>query len=150
MVKLVDKDLYQLLITEFRYAVERDNHLAPGSCAQHIKEYLPEMDGSWRSHTAKQLSEEIIDERLWHSKYNEPDFKFEQYADSWLSDSSKRQLNEDYVWEGLLVFLSNYIDALPYNASRYMEYIRGRMTYSDGIDYYSDEMRNKLLENKIV
>ena len=148
MVKLDDKDLYQLLMTEFRYAVKRDNHLAPGTCAQHVKDYLPYLGKQWRAHTAKQLSEEIIDERLWASRYFDPYFKFEHNINSFLDAENKKQLSEDYIWEDLLVFLANYLENLPHNVERYMEYIRGRMTYSEGIDYYSADMHNKLIENK--
>jgi hypothetical protein len=147
MVKLDEKDLYQLLVAEFRYAIKRDNHLAPDTCAQHIKDYLPEMEKSWRAHTAKQLSEEIIDERLWASKWTDPEFKFEKCVHSFLSETPKKQLDEDYVWEDLLVFLTNYLEGLPHNVERYMEYIKGRMTYSEGIDYYSTEIHNKIAEN---
>lgn len=149
MVKLDDKDLYQLFMAEFRYAVKRDNHLAPDTCVHHIKEYLPEMSKQWRAHAAKQLSEEIIDERLWTSRWTDPEFMFEQnvsFSSNMLSEP-KRQLEEDYVWEGLLVFLTNYLEHLPYNADRYMEHIKGRMTYSEGIDYYSTEIHNKIAEN---
>lgn len=149
MVKLDDKDLYQILIAEFRYAVKRDNHLAPNTCAQHIKSYLPEIAKQWRAHTAKQLSEEIIDERLWASRYFKPNFTFKVgTAHSILGgEEVKDQLDEDYVWEDLLVFLTNYLEQLPHNVDRYMEYIRGRMTYSEGIDYYSAEIHNKIAEN---
>lgn len=149
MVKLDDKDLYQILIAEFRYAVKRDNHLAPDTCAQHIKNYLPEMGKQWRAHTAKQLSEEIIDERLWASRYFKPDFTFKTSTTySIVGDERiKDQLEEDYVWEDLLVFLTNYLESLPHNTERYMEYIRGRMIYSEGIDYYSAEIHNKIAEN---
>ena len=147
MVKLDEKDLYQLLIAEFRYAVIRDNHLAPDTCAQHIKDYLPEMHTQWRAHTAKQLSEEIIDERLWASKWMDPEFKFEKCVHSFLSETPKKQLDEDYVWEDLLVFLTNYLEGLPHNVDRYMENIKGRMSYSEGIDYYSTEIHNKITEN---
>jgi hypothetical protein len=147
MVKLDDKDLYQLLLAEFRYSVKRDNHLAPGTCAQHIMNYLPDMSKQWRAHTAKQLSEEIIDERLWNSCYIDPEFKFEKCVHSFLSETPKRQLDEDCVWEDLLVFLTNYLESLPHNTEKYMKHIRGRMTYSDGIDYYSTEINSKLVEN---
>jgi hypothetical protein len=149
MVKLDEKDLYQLLIAEFRYAVKRDNHLAPDTCTQHIKDYLPDMSKQWRAHTAKQLSEEIIDERLWASKWTDPEFKFKKCSDSFilLSETPKKQLYEDHVWEDLLVFLTSYLEGLPHNADRYMEHIRGRMTYSEGIDYYSMEIHNKIAEN---
>jgi hypothetical protein len=149
MVKLDEKDLYQILIAEFRYAVKRDNHLAPDTCAQHIKNYLPEMEKQWRAHTAKQLSEEIIDERLWHSRWMDPEFKFEKNVSfsSNLRCDTKLQLEEDYVWEELLIFLTNYLERLPHNVDRYMEHIKGRMTYSEGIDYYSTEIHNKIAEN---
>ena len=148
MVKLDEKDLFQLLIAEFRYAVKRDNHLAPDTFAHHVEDYLPEMSKQWRTHTAKQLSEEIIDERLWHSRYLEPDFKFESYQYSFSTEAPRKQLDNDYLWECLLVFLTNYLDMLPYNVDKYMVHIRGHMAYSDGIDYYSTEMNNKLIENK--
>ncbi len=147
MIKLDDKDLYQLLLAEFRYAVRRDNHLAPDTCAQHVRDYLPDMAKQWRAHTSKQLSEEIIDERLWASRYFKPDFKFTNDVNSFMSDEQKEQLTEDYVWEGLLVFLTNYLESLPHNVERYMEYIKDRMTYSEGIDYYSTEIHNKIAEN---
>jgi hypothetical protein len=149
MVKLDDKDLYQLLIAEFRYAVKRDNHLAPGTCIQHIKDYLPDMNKQWRSHTAKQLSEEIIDERLLASRYTKPDFTFKTSTiySAICDERIKDQLEEDYVWEELLVFLTNYLEHLPHNVERYMEHIRGRMAYSEGIDYYSTEIHNKIVEN---
>jgi hypothetical protein len=149
MVKLDDKDLFQILIAEFRYAVKRDNHLAPDTCAQHIKDYLPEMNKQWRAHTAKQLSEEIVDERLCASRYFKPDFTFKVGTTYSIfgDEKVKDQLEEDYVWEELLVFLTNYLEGLPHNVDRYMEHIRGRMTYSEGIDYYSTEIHNKLVEN---
>ena len=147
MVKLDEKDLFQLLLAEFRYAVKRDNYLAPSTSAQHIKYYLPEMNKQWRAHTAVQLSEEIIDERLWASRWTDPEFKFEKDVHSFLSKTPKRQLNEDYVWEDLLVFLANYLERLPHNVDRYMEHIKGRMTYSEGIDYFSAEIHNKIAEN---
>lgn len=149
MVKLDNKDLYQLLIAEFRYAVKRDNHLAPSTCAEHIKNYIPEMDKQWRAHTAKQLTEEIIDERLWASRYFKPDFIFRKdptYS-VFNGEETKNQLAEDYVWEDLLVFLTNYLESLPHNVEKYMEYIRGHMTYSEGIDYYSTEIHNKIIDN---
>jgi hypothetical protein len=146
MVKLDEKDLYQLLIAEFRYSVKRDNHLAPDTCAQHIKDYLPEMSKQWRVHTAKQLTEEIIDERLWHSRYFKPGFKFS--IDIVKNNEEKDQLEEDYIWEELLVFLVNYLEDLPYNIDKYMTYIKGCMTYSEGIDYFSTEVQDKLKANK--
>ena len=146
MVNIDDRDLYQLLISEFRYSVKRDNHLAPGTCVNLVMQYLPEMSKEWRAHTAKQLSEEIIDERLWNSGcFHDDDFKFEKDLSF---GSNKKQLHEDYVWEELLVFLMNYLETLPHNVNRYMEYIYGHMTYSNGIDFFSTEIHNKLIENK--
>ena len=146
MVKLEDKDLYQLLMSEFRYSVRRDNHLAPGTCVQHIKEYLPRLTKQWRAHIAEQLTEEIIDERLWLSDcFRNKDFKFENDLPF---NSDKKQLHEDCTWEELLVFLTNYLERLPYNVDRYMTYIYEHMTYSKGIDYYSAEIQDKLMENR--
>jgi hypothetical protein len=145
MVKLDEKDLFQFLIAEFRYAVRRDNHLAPDTCAQHVRDYVPEMTGQWRAAAAKQLSEEIIDERLLASGYFlDEAFIFENELPF---SSDKRQLHADYTWENLLVFLVDYLEALPHNVERYMSHIYGHMTYSNGIDYYSTEVQNKITEN---
>ena len=145
MVKLDEKDLYQLLIAEFRYAVRRDNHLAPDTCVQHIKDYIPEMSKQWRAATAKQLSEEIIEERLLNSGcFLDESFTFENNLPF---NSDKRQLHEDSIWEELLVFLTDYLEALPYNADRYMQRIYGHMSYSEGLNYTSTEMAEKLTAN---
>ena len=130
MVKLDEKDLYQLLIAEFRYAVKRDNHLAPSSCVQHVKDYLPEMKQEWRAQTAKQLTEEIIQERIW-------------------SHGTKPRLEYDSEWEKLQVFLLKYLEQLPYNADKYMQYLFEKPTWDAHIDYFSVDIRDQLLENKL-
>lgn len=129
MLEIDEKDLYQLLISEFRYAVQRDNHLAPGACAQHIMEYLPKMNKQWRAHTAKQLTEEIIQERIW-------------------SHGTKPRLDYDSEWEKLQALLINYLEQLPYNADKYMQYLFNKPTWEAYIDYYSVDIRDKLSENK--
>lgn len=131
MVKLDEKDLYQLLISEFRYSVKRDNHLAPGSCVQHIMEYLPQMSKQWRAHTAEQLTSEIIQERLF------------------IGGREEGRLEQDAEWEKLLVFLTNYIEHLPYNIDNYMRYIYNKPTWEANIDYYSEEMARKIQCNLI-
>ena len=130
MVKLDEKDLYQLLIAEFRYAVKRDNHLAPSSCVQHIKDYLPEMKQEWRAQTAKQLTEEIIQERIW-------------------SHGTKPRLEYDSEWEKLQVFLLKYLEQLPYNADKYMQYLFEKPTWDAHVDYFSIAIRDQLSENKL-
>lgn len=130
MVEVANKDLYQILIAEFRYAVKRDNHLAPDTCAQHIKNYLPEMDKQWRAHTAKQLTEEIIQERIW-------------------SHGTKPRLEYDSDWEKLQVFLLKYLEQLPYNADKYMQYIFEKPTWDAHIDYFSINIRDQLSERKL-
>ena len=127
MVKLDDKDLYQLLIAEFRYSVKRDNHLAPGSCAQHIKEYLPDMSKQWRAHTAEQLTSEIVQEMI--------------------IGGSNGPLEQEAEWEKLLIFLTNYIERLPFGIDRYMDVLFRKPLHVAAIDYYSTEMHNKLIEN---
>ena len=87
-----EKDLYQMLISELRYAIKRDNHLAPDTCCELIKTYLPKMSEPWRSHTAKQLADESIQERLWPLPYSETDYKIYTYG-----TDNKRQLQNDYV-----------------------------------------------------
>ena len=148
MVLVDAKDMFQLLISEFRYAVQRDNHLAPSTCADLIKTYLPELPKEWRGHTACQLSNEIIEERLWQSRHLDPDFKFKKDYYVPLGATTKNQLVEDYIWEDLLVFLSNYLESIPVYADRYMKYIYGKMDYSQGIDYFSDELHEKIQKNR--
>lgn len=127
MVKVDDKDLYQLFIAEFRYAAQRDNHLAPSGCVQHIRDYLPEMSKSWRAHTAYQLTDEIIQERLW------------QYG-------AGNTFEQDAEWEKLLAFLTNYIEEAPPVVEKYMRHLKGPAVT---IDYNSAEIRNKIAENKL-
>lgn len=127
MVKLDDKDLYQLLIAEFRYSVKRDNHLAPSGCVQHVMDYLPEMRKDWRTHTAEQLTSEIIQEMIF--------------------GGSKGPLEQEAEWEKLLVFLTNYIEKIPFGVDRYMEVLFRKPLHVADIDYYSVEMQNKLIEN---
>lgn len=127
-MQIDDRDLYQLLIVEFRYAVKRDNHLAPGTCIQHVMSYLPDMDKQWRAHTAKQLTEEIIQERLW-------------------LHGAKPRLEYDADWEKLQIFLLNYLEQLPYNVGQYMQYIFNKPTWEANIDYDSVEIHNKIAEN---
>ena len=130
MVKLDEKDLYQLLIAEMRYAIKRDNHLAPSSCVQHVKDYLPEMKQEWRAQTAKQLTEEIIQERIW-------------------SHGTKPRLEYDSEWEKLQVFLLKYLEQLPYNADKYMQYLFEKPTWDAHINYFSVAIRDQLSENKL-
>ena len=129
MVHIDDKDLYQLLISEFRYAVKRDNHLAPGTCAQHVMEYLPKLSKEWRSHTAYQLTDEIILERVWGGKNGRP-------------------LEYDNEWEKLLVFLIGYLESLPATITRYMEQLYNKPDYAAHINYYSAEILEKINANQ--
>lgn len=128
MVNIEDRDLYQLLISEFRYSVKRDNHLAPGTCVNLVAQYLPEMSKEWRSHTAHQLTDEIISERIW--------------------GNSKGRLEQDSEWEKLLVFLTNYLETLPMNVKRYMDYLYLKPNYDAKLDYYSIEMAQKIKNNQ--
>lgn len=123
MVKLDEKDLYQLLIAEMRYAIKRDNHLAPSGCITHIKDYLPEMKPEWRAHTAEQLTNEIISERSWS------------------------HLEQDSEWEKLLIFLLDYLEKRPLNADRYMQYLYLKPNYTADIDWNSKELNDKFVEN---
>lgn len=127
MVKLDEKDLYQLLIAEMRYAIKRDNHLAPSSSIQHIKEYLPEMSKQWRAHTTKQLTEEIICER----SFTEP------------------RLKQDEEWDELLVFLLNYLEELPFNLEIYTKLRLTRPEAVFKVDFYSEEVQAKIAENRL-
>lgn len=128
MIKLDEKDLYQLLIAEMRYAIKRDNHLAPSGCAQHIMCYLPEMSKSWRSHTAEQLTSEIIQEMVF--------------------GGTKGPLEQEAEWEKLLVFLTNYIEKLPFCVDRYMDVLFRKPMHVADIDYYAPAMYDKLIDNR--
>ena len=142
-----EKDLYLLLISELRYSIRRDNHLAPDTCCELIKTYLPKLSEPWRSHTAKQLANESIQERIWSLPISESDYKIYQYG-----SANKRQLQNDMLWEGLLRFLLDYLTEIPEEAERYMEYLYGHFDYYipevKGIDWKSEEIWQKILYNK--
>ena len=127
MVNIEDRDLYQLLISEFRYSVQRDNHLAPGTCVNLVMRYLPEMSKEWRAHTAHQLTDEIIAERIW--------------------GKGKETLEQDAEWEKLLMFLTNYLVSFPLNVERYMTYLYQKPAYTANIDYYAESMTEKIKNN---
>lgn len=131
MVEVDDRDLYQLLISEFRYSVKRDNHLAPGTCAVLAAQYLPKMSKNWRAHTAQQLTNEIITERIFGC------------------GGAGIALKQDSEWEKLLVFLTNYLEALPLNTERYMSHLYHKPGYTADIDYYSVEMSEKVKNNQM-
>ena len=131
MVSIEDRDLYQLLISEFRYSVRRDNHLAPGTCVDLVMQYLPKLSKEWRAHTAEQLTNEIIQERLF------------------IGGREKGRLAQDAEWEKLLVFLTNYLTKLPYTVERYMQYLYNKPTWEAHIDYYSAEIAEKIASNQV-
>jgi hypothetical protein len=130
MVSIEDRDLYQLLISEFRYSVKRDNHLAPGTCVDLVMQYLPKLSKEWQAHTAEQLTNEIIQERLF------------------IGGREKGRLDQDAEWERLLVFLTNYLTKLPYTVERYMQYIYNKPSWEANIDYYSTEIAEKIASNQ--
>ena len=130
MVQIEDRDLYQLLIAEMRYAIKRDNHLAPSTCIQHIKDYLPKISKEWRAHTAHQLTTEIIQERVW-------------------SHGVKPRLSYDSEWEALLDFLVDHLEKLPANVDKYMKYLFNKPTWDAHIDYFSVDIRDRLAENSL-
>ena len=142
-----EKDLYLMLISELRYAINRDNHLAPDTCIELICKYLPKMSEPLRSITAKQLANESIQERLFMLPY----FKEKEYKIYSYGTDNKRQLANDELWEKLLRFLLEYLTEVPYEADRYMEHIYGHMDYYvesvKGINWDSDEIRNKIQSN---
>ena len=130
MVSIEDRDLYQFLISEFRYSVRRDNHLAPGTCVDLVMRYLPKLSKEWCAHTAEQLTNEIIQERLF------------------IGGREKGRLEQDAEWEKLLVFLTNYLTKLPYTVERYMQYLYNKPTWEAHIDYYSAEITEKIASNR--
>ena len=137
-VKVTDADLYMLLISELRYSIARDNHLAPGAACNLIRTYLPKIGDYWRSHTAKQLLETIIEQRIVHTPNTEVyTIKSPEQAEA------GKQLLYDIEWEQLCWFLLGFITDLPYNANHYMRCLYGKMDYYAkgffGIDFYADE-----------
>lgn len=129
MVEIDDRDLYQLLIAEFRYSVKRDNHLAPSGCVQHIMTYLPMLSAQWQTHTAEQLTNEIIQERLFFAGH------------------PKGHLEQDAEWEKLQMFLTDYLVKLPFAVDRYMQQIYNKPDWKANIDYSSFAMAVKLKSN---
>ena len=127
MIKLEDRDLYQLLIAELRYSLKRDNHLAPSTCCQHIKQYLPEMSKQWRAICAKQLADESIHDRIWNNKGG---------------------LEYEEEWEKLLIFLLDYLEAIPSNSGVYMQYLYQKPGHEADINFWSTALHNKLIENR--
>lgn len=137
-VKVTDADLYMLLISELRYSITRDNHLAPGTACNLIRTYLPKIGDYWRSHTAKQLLEEIIEQRIIYT----PNTGVYTIKSPEQAEVGK-QLLYDIEWEQLCWFLLGFITDLPYNANHYMRCLYGKMDYYAkgffGIDFYADE-----------
>jgi hypothetical protein len=126
MIKIAENDLYQLLIAEVRYALKRDNHLAPGTCVQHIMNYLPNMLTEWKVHTAEQIAVEVIQELAWNDKGG---------------------LTYEAEWEKLLKFLLDYLEKRPPNADRYMRYLFNKPGHVCEIDWNSKELNDKFVEN---
>jgi hypothetical protein len=124
-----EQDLYQLLISEFRYAVKRDNHLAPSTCVQRVMTYLPSFSQQWRSHIAYQLTDEIITERIF-------------------GRICRGKLKYDDEWEKLLVFLTDYLTSMPPSTVSYMERLYNDPHYSTTIDYYSAEITEQIQNNQ--
>jgi hypothetical protein len=90
--------------------------------------YLPEMSKSWRSHTAEQLTSEIIQEMVL--------------------GGNKGPLEQEAEWEKLLAFLTGYIEKIPFGVDRYMDVLFRKPMHVADIDYYAPEMYDKLIENR--
>jgi hypothetical protein len=70
-----EKTLYQLLITNVRYSIGRDNHLAPGNSNRIIKECFPMLSDEFKV----QLKEKLISEIKF-----ELGFKKREFEADWL------------------------------------------------------------------
>lgn len=145
-----ERDLYWLLMSEFRYAIKRDNHLAPGSCCDLVKKYLPKMETYFQQQLAVQLMEEIISERIWYLPINKTEYYIYKYPRTTNQTEKIEQLEYDYEWENLMIFLLDYIDHLPYNYKEYLKYIYGHIVYSDGIGFDSQIIRDKVHSNCVM
>ena len=142
-----EKELYQMLISEVRYSIKRDNHLAPSTCAELVMKYIPQMETRWQQHAAVQISEEIIAERIYSLPISKKEYYI--YAASEYNQVTKNkdaQLEYDSVWESLLIFLLDYIDRVPYNWDMYDKYIKSHIVYSDCIEYQSQIIRDKMFK----
>lgn len=126
-VHIDHKTLYQLLISELRYSINRDNGLASGTTASIIEKYLPKMGDKFKRGTAKQLYEELSN--MLNTPYLYGARKHEVYdketgRDFYISDyeykngsfqKEKLDINDDIVfedeitWKKLLIFLEKYI-----------------------------------------
>lgn len=65
MIVLDDKTFYQVFIANVRYAIGRDNHLAPSSIINTFKRYykdIARMEGTWKWAMINQVIEEITRE----------------------------------------------------------------------------------------
>lgn len=147
-VEVTDHDLYMLLISELRYSIARDNHLAPGTACNLIRAYLPEMGEDWRAHTAKQLLEEIIEQRVLCT----PNTEVYTIKSPGQAEAGK-QLQYDIEWEQLCWFLLDFIKELPYNVNQYTRCLYGKMDYYVkgflGIDFYaSQDIKEMIKLNK--
>ncbi len=58
-IKVAERDLYVLLISEFRYAIERDNHLAPFTFRSNFEEYIGEFSESYKNKIINEIRSQI-------------------------------------------------------------------------------------------
>lgn len=69
------KTLYQMSIATLRYALGRDNHLAPFTAMENINEALNHMDNEYKVATMMKIISEIESDLKLHKR---------EYAGEWL------------------------------------------------------------------
>ena len=102
-IKINPKILYQLLISEVRYGLTRNNHLMPEGAFKNVKEILPEFfkqDAETAIATTKQLVEETITDANMQFRNNKND-AFDnrtRYLDfvKWGFEFIKEKTGEDF------------------------------------------------------
>jgi hypothetical protein len=70
-IQVNEKDLYVLLISEMRYAMDRDNHLAPFTFMSFFKKYIK----SFTNESKKRLIEQVINEIEYNLKLKNYNYK---------------------------------------------------------------------------
>lgn len=122
MPTVKDKDLYRFLLINLRYSLRRDNHLAPHSCVEDIKTYLPKIkDKVLKEHTTRQLFREIETALDAPELYGASYYKGILYDYAKLLTSNPKDLAEHtFVFNKQPVI---YVSRFGFDKSKYPDYV---------------------------
>lgn len=67
-VEVNQHDMLILISSEVRYALNRDNHLAPSTSADLVKKYLPYFDKEWKDSLVRILISDIESDLRMHDR----------------------------------------------------------------------------------